>query len=192
MIGLKKPTPEPVWRPVVGAFAAGALLVATTVAVAQGVSGGLRGPTITPGSPIGRLLTAMQQIGLTACAPVFAQGANFLFEDGQVQFIVQPLGRDTNRWPTVVTSEGVHGAKPQTRLSTLIVAPAGTCSGMYQQVIYWPESCASVKARVFGDFKGEHALLQNVRVSEASPALQLFLMPAGPGGCVSIKKELIA
>ena len=186
-----RPPRGPRWRPVVGTLTATALLVAS-IAVAQGVSGGLRGPTITAASPMGRLITALQQIHLTSCAPVFTQAANFLFEDGQVQFIVQPLGRDANRWPTVVTSEGIHGAKPQTRLSTLIVAPAGTCSGMYQQVIYWPESCASVKARVFAEFKSEHQLLQNVRVSEASPALQLFLMPAGPTGCVSIKKELIA
>ena len=122
---------------------------------------------------------------------MISQAAAFLFDKGDVQFVVQPLGPDTNRWPTVVTSEGASGDKQQTRLSTLIVAPAGTCSGLYQQVIYWPEPCAAVKARIFADFKGEKPFLRNVRVSEANPGLQLYLMPAGTAGCVSVKKELI-
>lgn len=176
------------WHRLSGAVA-GIALVMSGVAVAQ--SGGVGGAFRTPQKPIDRLNAAIRQINIGACAPVISQAAAFLFDKGDVQFVVQPLGPDTNRWPTVVTAEGASGEKQQTRLSTLIVAPAGSCSGLYQQVIYWPQPCAAVKARVFADFKGEKPFLRNVRVSEANPGLQLYLMPAGAAGCVSVKKELI-
>ena len=131
----------------------------------------------------------------TSSAQVGGVAGGFLFENAEVQFVVQPLGPDTNRWPTVMTAEGNHpmkaGAPNQTRLTTLIVAPAGTCSGLYSQVIYWPEPCATLKTRVFAGFTNDRPLLAKVRQSEASPALQLYLMPAGAKGCVSVKKELI-
>ena len=187
MTGAVSTPPERRWHRVVAIVAIAALLE-TGVATAQ--SGGVAGGFRTSADALARLAASLRQINLTACSPVFTQAANFLFEKGDVQFVVQPLGADANRWPTVVTSEGIHGDKAQTRLTTLIVAPAGTCSGLYQQVIYWPETCAAVKARVFTDFKGERPFLRNVRVSEANPGLQLYLMPAGTG-CVSIKKELI-
>lgn len=159
---------------------------------AAGVAGGFRSNTATA---MQRLTASLAQIKLTACATVFQQAGAFVFENGEANFTVQPLGPDANRWPTAVTIESVHPATPpakgsQTRLTTLIVAPAGTCSGFYQQVIYWPESCTLLKARVFGDFKSEKPLLAKVLVSEANPGLQLYLTPAGTG-CISVKKELI-
>ena len=176
------------WHRFAGSSAALALVV-SSVTVAQ--SGGVGGAFRTPPGPIARLNAALKQINLGACAPVVSQAAQFLFDTGDVNFVVQPLGPDVNRWPLVVTSEGNNGAKGQTRLSTLIVAPAGSCSGLYQQVVYWPEPCAAVKARIFADFKSEKLFLRNVKVSEANPGLQLYLMPAGAAGCVSVKKELI-
>lgn len=181
--------PRPVM--VVAAVAASFALVAGGAAQTGDVAGGFRGTA----TAIQRLMTAVGQLRLTSCAPVFQQAGGFLFENADVQFVVQPLGPDTNRWPTVVTSEGNYPMKPgvpnQTRLTTLIVAPAGTCSGLYQQVIYWPEPCPALKARVFGAFTNDRPLLARVRQSEASAGLQLYLLPAGPNGCVSVKKELI-
>jgi hypothetical protein len=171
------------------AGAAAVSLVISGVAVAQ--SGGVGAAFRAPPDALARLNASIKSINLNTCAPIISQAAAFLFDRGDVQFVVQPLGPDANRWPTVVTSEGANGEKQQTRLTTLIVAPAGSCSGLYQQVIYWPESCTAVKARVFADFKNEKAFLRNVRVSEANPGLQLYLMPAGAAGCVSVKKELI-
>ncbi len=176
------------WARLAGGVAAVAL-VTSGIAIAQ--SGGVGGAFSSPAKPLDRLNTAIKSVNLNTCAPVISQAAAFLFDRGDVQFIVQPLGPDANRWPTVVTSEGANGDKLQTRLTTLIVAPAGSCSGLYQQVIYWPETCAAIKARVFADFKGEKPFLRSVKVSEANPGLQLYLMPAGAAGCVSIKKELI-
>lgn len=176
------------WRRL-AAITAIVALVGSGVATAQ--SGGVAGAFRAPQDALARLGASLRQINLNTCAPVFTQAASFLFEKGDIAFVVQPLGPDANRWPTVVTSEGANGDKAQTRLTTLIVAPAGSCSGLYQQVIYWPEACAAVKARVFKDFKNDKPFLKAVRVSEANPGLQLYMLPAGPTGCVSVKKELI-
>lgn len=157
-----------------------------------GVAGGFR----TSAAPMQRLNAALTQLKLTACAAVFQQAGAFIFESGEANFTVQPLGPDANRWPTIVTIESSHAATaqtrgPQTRLTTLIVAPAGSCSGFYEQVIYWPETCAALKARVFAGFSPEKPLLTKVFASEANPGLQLYLTAAGAAGCVSVKKELI-
>ena len=138
-------------------------------------------------TPSRQLLEALQQIHLTQCAGRVQQATNFLFEGQPARFIVQPLGPDADRWPTVIIVESADPAGGRTRLSTLMVAP--NCSGMYEQVIYWPQSCSAVRASVFANFTGDHILLRDVTVIDAGPALQVYLTPAG-SGCVSIKKEL--
>ncbi len=127
---------------------------------------------------------------ITACAAVIQRAADFLFAGGPGNFSLQPLGPDANRWPTAVTLESTSPDGAQTRFATLIVAPAGTCSGFYQQVIYWPQSCAVVKKSTFAAFTGDRLLFRTITASEANAGLQLYLMPAG-AGCVSIKKELL-
>ena len=83
--------------------------------------------------------------------------------------------------------ESADPAGGRTRMSTLMVTP--TCAGMYEQIIYWSLPCETVRTTTFAKFTGEHALLRNVRVSDAGPALQVYLTPAG-SGCISVKKEL--
>jgi hypothetical protein len=180
----------PALRLPLGLVAGVALTLGAQVAIGQGVAGGFR----QAATPTTRLAAAVQQLGIGRCGPVFNQAGSFLFEDAQAQFVVQPLGPDVNRWPTAVTIEGSYpqaGRAAQTRLTTLVIAPAGSCSGLYNQVIYWAEPCPAVKARVFKTYSNERPLLARVRQSEANPGLQLYLMPAGAGGCVSVKKELI-
>jgi hypothetical protein len=151
-----------------------------------GVAAAMGGAAQTPSQ---RLAAALAQVGLTTCAPAAERAADFLFEDGEANFTVQPLGPDANRWSTVIVIEGAHQAMGRTRLSTLTVSPGPTCSGLYEQVIYWDLPCAKLKASVFAAFGAPRTLLRNVQVSELSPGLQLYLTPAG-AGCVSMKKEL--
>jgi hypothetical protein len=136
-----------------------------------------------------RLADALRQIGMTECAASVQRAAHFLFEDGEVNFTVQPLGPDANRWPTVIVIEGAHAAAGRTRFSTLTVAPGPGCSGLYEQVIAWPTPCAELKATTFAAYANPKIILRDVQVSELNPGLQVYLMPSG-SGCVSIKKEL--
>lgn len=151
-----------------------------------GVASSFRGS----GEVIQRLEGSLQQMGLRTCATRFQDAAGFLFANGDVDFVLQPLGPNPNLWPTALTSAGAYEQSKQTRLTTLLIAPAGTCAGMYQQVIYWAEACPALKKRVFGSFTNDRVLRGKIMQSEAGPGLQVYLMPAGPG-CVSIKKELL-
>jgi hypothetical protein len=154
---------------------------------AGGVAGGMGGGQAP--TPSQRLAAALSQIGMTTCAPAAQRAANFLFEDGEANFTVQPLGPDANRWPTVIVIEGAHQTMGRTRLSTLTVSPGPTCAGFYEQVIWWDMPCDKLKASIFGAFGAPRAILRNVQVSELNAGLQLYLTPAGTG-CTSVKKEL--
>ena len=138
-------------------------------------------------NPSHELLLDLQQMHLTNCAVSVQQAMTFLFEGSQAQFTAQPLGPDSDRWPSVFVVESAPPAGGHTHLSTLVIAP--NCSGMYEQVVYWSQPCDVIKATVFAKFTGEHLLLRDVKVSDSGPALELYLTPAGTG-CVSVKKEL--
>jgi hypothetical protein len=156
-------------------------------AATSSVAGSMSQATLPPAQ---RLAAVLSQIGLTACAPAVLRAGGFLFESGEANFVVQPLGPDPNRWPTVIMIEGAHPALGTTRLTTLTVTPGPTCTGFYQQMIWWPQPCDDLKKTVFADFRPTGVLLRRVQVSELGPGVQLYLTPAGPTGCVSEKKEL--
>jgi hypothetical protein len=177
---------SPLW--VAASIAAGSAraLPPAPAAPSSNVAGGM-----SAGAPSAedRLADALRQIGMTECAASTERAAHFLFEDGEANFTVQPLGPDANRWPTVIVIEGAHAAAGRTRFSTLTVAPGPGCAGLYEQVIAWPTPCAELKATTFSAYANAKVVLRNVQVSELNPGLQVYLMPSG-AGCVSIKKEL--
>lgn len=144
-----------------------------------------------PPKPAERLAAAFSEIGLTACAGVAQRAGNFLFEDGEAAFTVQPLGPNANAWPTVISIESRHPPAGQTRFSTITISPGAGCSGAYEQVIVWPKRCDELARTVFSDFTANRPLLSQVQVSELNAGLQLYLMPhQGGRGCTSIKREL--
>jgi hypothetical protein len=153
------------------------------------VAGGLSTIADTPAQ---RLAQAAGQLHMTICAPLAARVTDFLLEGvADANFTVQPMGPDANVWPTVIVMESAHPDFGRTRLSTITLSPSPRgCSAMYEQVIHWAQPCASLKADTFAAFQSEHVLNRNIRVSEANPGLQLYLIPAGEG-CVSVKKELL-
>ncbi|HEY5107395.1 MAG TPA: hypothetical protein VII73_11595, partial [Caulobacteraceae bacterium] len=130
---------------------------------------------------------AMNQMHLTVCRAQVQKALDFIFEGQPAKFIAQPLGPDSDRWPTVFVIESGDPAGGHSRLSTLMVSP--NCAGMYEQVIYWNAPCTTIKATVFAAYGGEHRMLRDVAVSESGPALQIYLTTAG-AGCLSVKKEL--
>jgi hypothetical protein len=142
--------------------------------------------------PYDRLAGALAQIGMTACAPAVLRAAKFLFEDGEANFLVQPLGPDANRWPTVISIEGAHANTGRTRFTTLTVSPSGAgCPGFYEQVINWPQTCAALQTSVFAGFKAPKIMLRQVTISELNAGVQVHLIPNTSGvGCTSVKREL--
>lgn len=163
----------------------------TTPSMAQ-VAGGMGfSQTPTQMAPADRVRAALNQAGITTCAPMIEKAAKFLFENGDGDFKLQPLGPDMNRWPIVMTMESNHAGPGSTRLTIVTIAPAGSCSGSYEQIITWAEKCDVLKSTVFAAYGDPKMLYRNVKQWELNPGNQLYLMAVGTG-CVSVKKELIA
>ena len=68
-------------------------------------------------------------------------------------------------------------------------ANSGLCSATYDLVTYWPQECNRVAESSFKTFKIGKPLYRNIQALESGPYGRVYLMPAGPKGCVSIKKE---
>lgn len=185
----RRTAPACSWLLVASALATGPSWAAPPGAAPAAPSNVAGGMSVGEPSPDERLAGALQQIGLTTCAAATLRAARFLFDGGEANFTVQPLGPDANRWPTVITLETAHANKGRVRLSTLVASPGPTCSGLYEQVISWPTPCPELKATVFSGYQNARLIYRAVQVSELGPGLQVYLMPSG-AGCVSVKKEL--
>lgn len=171
-------------------WVAAALLTAGPVQAQVAGSLGVA-PPASAMTPVERVRGALAQAGITVCAPMIERAAAFLFENGQGNFTIQPLAPDVNRWPVVLTIKSQHPGNGTTRLTIVTIAPAGSCSGSYEQVITWQQNCDTLKSTVFSAFSAEKYLYRTVRQSEMSAGVQLYLMPVGTSGCVSVKKELL-
>ncbi len=163
---------------------------ASAQTVGRPAAGGVaQGLSTTGGTTTQRLAASLNQIHANVCGPAIQQVAAFLLEGQEANFTIQPLGPNADSWPMVVVMESAHPSVGHTRFSTIVAAPNGGCSGMYEQTIYWAEPCTQLKKTVFAAFQGAHMILKDVQASEANAGLQLYLMPGG-AGCVSVKKEL--
>jgi hypothetical protein len=159
-----------------------ALLLAVAPAVAAPSTGAPK-PTVAA-----RFSVAVAKAGIKRCAPIVTRVAEFLIETGDAGFSLKSLGRDPDTSPVLVTLESAHAGFGTTRYATIVVIPKESCSGYYEQTIFWAKPCAKLKQENFANFPVTKPLLRNVQASAASPTVSLYLMPAG-AGCVSMKKE---
>ena len=67
---------------------------------------------------------------------------------------------------------------------------ADGCSGVYEQVSHWQNTCDEVQAAHYKDFKPTGVLQQQIKVFINNPATRVMMVPAGTG-CVVIKKEVV-
>lgn len=68
---------------------------------------------------------------------------------------------------------------------------ANGCGAVYEAVAYWPDACSVVATKRFAGMSRVRALHKSITMLAANGGATVFLMPAGPAGCVSIKKELV-
>jgi hypothetical protein len=136
-----------------------------------------------------RLAAEMTQLGIKRCAPIIQHVAQFLMEGGEAGFQIKLLGTPADETSVIVTIESSHADLGTTRYATIMVAPKESCSGYYEQSIYWTSGCTTLKQSNFANFPDTTPLFRYVQTSAASPTVLLYLMPAGEG-CVSVKKEI--
>lgn len=82
------------------------------------------------------------------------------------------------------------GAGPHFVSAFLIANSRGGCDAGYDDVRYWPKSCADLAVQELANLGVLKPLGAVVSTFIMGPNQHVYLMPAGPG-CVTIRKELL-
>lgn len=138
------------------------------------------------------LTQAAVAAGVLACAPRVEQVAKFLTNGvaGSFWLFLPAIARDRH---IVSTSMEIETKDAPLAYASADFAPAmqDGCGAIYETVVYWPGKCAEIAARQFPGLPKGRNLGKAVLSLDAGNGARIFLMPAGPSGCVSIKKELL-
>jgi hypothetical protein len=130
--------------------------------------------------------------GVLACTSRINQVTNFLTAGVQgVKAVLFIPTKDPDRQMISISME-IPTKEAASAYASASFAPnqANGCGGMYETVVYWPQTCDEVARKNFATFKKIDAFSQNITVLDGGETMKIFLMPAGTG-CISIKKELI-
>lgn len=68
--------------------------------------------------------------------------------------------------------------------------PRGNCDVAYDMVDVWPKACTDVAREIFGHAQPLAVVARSIGVIQLGPTHHVYLV-ATPGGCVSIRKEVI-
>ena len=130
--------------------------------------------------------------GVLACASRVDQVAKFLTGGvpGNFWLFLPATARDQH---IVSASIEVGTKEVPAAYASADFAPgmANGCGAIYESVVYWPEKCSEVASKHFTALPKGQNLGKLIFSLDAGNGARVFLMPAGSGGCVSIKKELL-
>lgn len=130
--------------------------------------------------------------GVLACAARVDQVAKFLTSGvpGNFWLFLPATARDQH---IVSTSIEVDTKEVPAAYASADFAPgmANGCGAIYESVVYWQEKCDEVTAKHFAGLPKGKNLGKLIRSLDAGDGARVFLMPAGSGGCISIKKQLL-
>lgn len=128
--------------------------------------------------------------GIRTCLPLIEKMETFLSANHSASTISfwDKAAADKSLFSTLIALEHKTGSS----LANLNVLPShdGQCVAEYTQTGYVPQTCQDYlkglgdKARFVRDMNSKTALIQGQGV-------QIFLSPAGPGGCLWLRKEII-
>jgi hypothetical protein len=160
----------------------------TAVAAAQAP---VRSPLkISPDNPIG---LKAQEAGIVDCLPQIANVAQFLTRGSTAQWVLTH-GENADRTMFSATIAAREDATGIGGISNLYATPtgAGRCNLGYESTIYFPMSCAEAHAQAFANVATSVPLGSDVveAFRAAGDGGRLYLMPAGPSGCVAVKTEI--
>lgn len=142
--------------------------------------------------PTNQIATVMFSTGVRNCATRIDQISNFLTKGTRSSALLfLPEKEPDNSMVSVsleVQGEGIPRAYGS---ATFSPNTAIGCSGMYETVQYWPESCNAVAAKHFKGAVSTGSLGGEIGMFNIGPAARVFLMRATGSSCVSIKKEIL-
>ncbi len=137
-------------------------------------------------------LAAAQQ-GVLTCSGRINQIVNFLRVDDRAGGLLMLPPSQQDQRLVSLSLEIPLASTNNSAYVTATFAPnlANGCGAGYESVIYWPKTCEDVFKQSFGELKPVGTLKQNIYVLDGGTQLKVFLMAAGPAGCVSIKREVL-
>jgi hypothetical protein len=142
--------------------------------------------------PTNQIATVMFSTGVRNCATRIDQISNFLTKGTRSSALLfLPEKEPDNSMVSVsleVQGEGIPRAYGS---ATFSPNTAIGCSGMYETVQYWPESCNAVAAKHFKGAVSTGSLGGEIGMFNIGPSARVFLMRATGSSCVSIKKEIL-
>jgi len=142
--------------------------------------------------PTNQIATVMFASGVRNCATRIDQIGNFLTKGTRSSALVFLPEKEPDNsmvsFSLEVQGEGIPRAYGS---ATFSPNTAIGCSGMYESVQFWQESCNAVAAKHFKGAVSAGSLGGEIGIFNIGPTARVFLMRATGSSCVSIKKELI-
>ena len=145
-----------------------------------------------PDTSMNGITRAAANAGVRTCLERIEKVSNFIVKNTQSKFVMSLPPADVDRQ---IASASFEAQLPNKAIAyaTMTTAPTtdGGCDALYETVAYWDSSCADIAKKGFPGTKSLGVLQQHIIVLEGNNNLKIFLMPAGPQGCVAIKKEIV-
>lgn len=158
---------------------------------------GTGAPTAAPTAPAASsgpnaMTQAVVQRGMLSCAARVEQVSQFLGFGPQAAGHLMPPPAPADQRLFSLQME-VPAKAMGNSFVDMSFAPsqANGCGATYTAVSHWPLACEAVEKQQFAGLKKSQTLARDVTVLEAGPTSKVFLMRAGPSGCISIKKEIV-
>jgi hypothetical protein len=134
---------------------------------------------------------AAGQAGVLTCAARIDQISKFLSTGSAASFLflLPPAPRDQR-----LVAAAMEIDSPDVQAAYASAEFAGSqqgCGASYETVTYWPLKCDEVFAKNFSKIRIAPPLGKSIAALDTGGNSRIFLMPAGPSGCVTIKKELL-
>ena len=132
----------------------------------------------------------LAQIGLQACLQRVTELSKYLMSNDDVNFVLQPIG-PINLGMLTLSIVHINPANKNTSYSAWTLRASGNdCSGTYEQVNHWPLDCSQTQPREFSSYGQPKTLIAGIKQAELNATTRVYLIP-DPGGCTTIKKELL-
>lgn len=149
-------------------------------------------PPVVKPATLNGISAVAANAGVRTCLERFEQTSNFIISNTQSKAFLFLPPTDADRQINSASFE-VELQNKSVAYATMTTAPTtgGGCDSLYETVVYWSAGCAEVATNSFPKAKPIGVVQQYIQVLQGGPNLNIFLMPAGAQGCVSIKKEVV-
>lgn len=135
---------------------------------------------------------AVAQQGVLSCSGRINQVVNALgvTDKSGVALMLPSVQQDQRLVPLALEMPTTQGNAAYIS-ATFAPNQANGCGANYDAVVYWPKNCNELSQQSFAAFKLLGSLKKDILMLDGGANIKVFLLPAGPAGCISIKREML-